>query len=298
MAEKDLKRRLESDAELVGCPTCRWVNQELIDKYRRARYRSAPWLAVLVLIVGPLVAMIADQFLPENWGKRGPAPAPPTVLMIAACVVAAALILPMRQWLRKRVDPNRGFPDLAPSRPPGTPPPFVEQIDAATGKRFLQSADLLAGDQYQMGSWAILRPARWNFPATCCVCLCDDVLWYPSPFGSKYNLDIGIPLCATCEPRLRRFWRILIGLSIALVMAVSYLITIRLPGVEKPDQLGVAAIIGVLGSLVLWSRLADPICRPFKLRIIDRPRAIFGFKAMNAQYTRCLLNKTAKPTQR
>jgi hypothetical protein len=205
-AQKDLRKRLASEAELVPCPVCHWINQEAIEKCRHARYRRAPWLIGVLLIAVPVVAMIADPFIPAEWGKHGPAPALPTVVAIVACLIAAALVLPVRRQLRQRLDPNRGFPGFPPALLPGTPPALVEQADATTGKRFLQAVHPMPDDQYQLGAWAILRATGWNLPPNCCLCLGADVLWYPSPFGSKRNIEIDIPLCASCARRLNNFW--------------------------------------------------------------------------------------------
>jgi ssDNA-binding Zn-finger/Zn-ribbon topoisomerase 1 len=33
-AQRDVRRRLENDAELVPCPECDWISEELIARYR------------------------------------------------------------------------------------------------------------------------------------------------------------------------------------------------------------------------------------------------------------------------
>src|SRR5213079_1790864 len=39
-SEIDLRRRLGMEAELVPCPRCNWINDELVQGYRLGRYRS------------------------------------------------------------------------------------------------------------------------------------------------------------------------------------------------------------------------------------------------------------------
>src|ERR1700733_2571092 len=39
-AERDLEKRLADEAELVPCPKCHWINDNLIQGYRRGRYRG------------------------------------------------------------------------------------------------------------------------------------------------------------------------------------------------------------------------------------------------------------------
>src|SRR5688500_3352479 len=53
-AKRDLARRLEEDAELVPCPKCHWVNQELVNRYRSGLYRRAPLLAAACMGAGVL----------------------------------------------------------------------------------------------------------------------------------------------------------------------------------------------------------------------------------------------------
>src|ERR1044071_4157460 len=39
IAQKRLAKRLAAESDLVGCPSCKWVNEELVRGYRRMRYR-------------------------------------------------------------------------------------------------------------------------------------------------------------------------------------------------------------------------------------------------------------------
>src|SRR5687767_9480977 len=45
-AGADLGDRLYGDAELVPCPKCNWVNQQLVDRYRQRMYSRA-WKLIL-----------------------------------------------------------------------------------------------------------------------------------------------------------------------------------------------------------------------------------------------------------
>src|SRR5437660_1384084 len=70
-AQRNLQVRLSREAELVPCPRCQWINQELIDKCRRLRFGAAPILGVILLVVGLLTALMLDPFLNDNWGQPG-----------------------------------------------------------------------------------------------------------------------------------------------------------------------------------------------------------------------------------
>ena len=51
-AHRDLFKRLDNDAELVPCPQCHWVNEELIRKYRKRVSRKTPMTILITFGVG------------------------------------------------------------------------------------------------------------------------------------------------------------------------------------------------------------------------------------------------------
>jgi hypothetical protein len=51
-AQRDLGKRLEHDAELVPCPKCAWINEELVSRYRRGRYRGWTKFAASIFLLG------------------------------------------------------------------------------------------------------------------------------------------------------------------------------------------------------------------------------------------------------
>src|SRR5690242_15731697 len=56
-AQRNLDKRLAREAELVPCPKCRWVNQDLIRRYRRSLYRAGPWLSLLLWLVSGAIIL-------------------------------------------------------------------------------------------------------------------------------------------------------------------------------------------------------------------------------------------------
>jgi hypothetical protein len=130
-AEVDLERRLTREADLVPCPECNWINHELVRKHRDGRYRSWSKGAVLIAILGTIMALLVAWFI-----SRGPTAdraAVPYVLFggpfLSAAAAAVALLL--RKVLRSLIRPNRHFP-LMPELPPGSPPALIR--DPATSK--------------------------------------------------------------------------------------------------------------------------------------------------------------------
>src|SRR5271168_4267520 len=51
-AQKDLDRRLASEAELVPCPKCHWINDDLVVGCRRGSYRKWGDTAALIAAAG------------------------------------------------------------------------------------------------------------------------------------------------------------------------------------------------------------------------------------------------------
>ncbi len=57
-ANRDLLRRLETEADLVPCPSCNWVNDDLVQGYRRGRYLGVGKFAVVVGIIGTIISLV------------------------------------------------------------------------------------------------------------------------------------------------------------------------------------------------------------------------------------------------
>src|ERR1043166_2295232 len=67
-SESDLQERLATEAELVPCPKCHWINDELVQGYRRSRFRGLTKATVLFCIVGTASALVCSWFI--NLGDR------------------------------------------------------------------------------------------------------------------------------------------------------------------------------------------------------------------------------------
>jgi hypothetical protein len=138
-AARDLERKLEAETELVPCPACRWVNEDLVRRYRRTLYRRAPLLIVACLVVGLFGGPV---IIGATSGVVSPNAVWLTVLTAGLLLVGLTSplwVLASRAWLRSRVDPNRYHPQ-PPSLPPGTPPALVERRDPRTGRTELVPA--------------------------------------------------------------------------------------------------------------------------------------------------------------
>ena len=162
-SETDLQQRLAMEAELVPCPECNWINDELVKGYRLGRYRAIGTFAWAIGFAGSALSLVAAWFIHigppvDRWMLP--------YLLFAGPGAFASMTMAMlffRAWLRNRIQPNREFPQ-EPQLPYGTPPPLV--LDKATQELRLANPAAAPVDgalDFQVG--------RHVLPALCCECL-------------------------------------------------------------------------------------------------------------------------------
>ena len=108
-ARQDLAKRLKQDTELVPCPKCDWINEDVVARYRLGRYRRWTMFAMWTAILGTILPLVVGWFLSIGPATdRGAAPywliGGPTV-----SVAVAVLILLCRIWLRKAASSRIGI---------------------------------------------------------------------------------------------------------------------------------------------------------------------------------------------
>lgn len=296
-AQGDMGKRLQREAEMVPCPKCGWVNEDLIKVYRKLKYRRLPWLAVAIVPVGFFAALFLGAGLARVFGGDSDVPWMSRLALLIVCLSSPAWIFLLRGWLRRRIDPNRTYPQR-PVVPLGTPPAVLERKDPAGGKsRFnlvanrYENADRVAG-------WAVYRPEQVSFPEVCCVCMAPATTSYRSPFPINKGSDFPVPLCGSCLSRIRRRWWT-IALAITAVSIVSALALGLAMGPPPPGHDSVmrwlgcgflALIVAAIGIAAIPGR----ICRPYRLRFVDAGRDIMKFKAANKSYTQFLIDQVRR----
>src|SRR4051794_37994495 len=62
-AKNDLGQRLTTEAELVPCPHCAWINDELVLGYRLGKYRGWGMIALGLGFFGTVGSFIAAWFI-------------------------------------------------------------------------------------------------------------------------------------------------------------------------------------------------------------------------------------------
>lgn len=288
-ATRDLAGRLDEEAELVACPKCNWVNQDLVDRYRRRLYRRAPLLIAIVVVAGLVISPIVAAGLSEALGYQSYVPRYVTLALFAVCFSSPAWILLLRRSLRSRIDPNATHP-RRPVVPPGTPPALVEHRDRKTGAAHLvpampASADV--GDRRNR-EWAVYRPGQVEFPNVCCCCLAPATTAFRPVLAVNAGGDLPVPLCAQCSSRCAMRWWISLLVVAVASFAIAGLIALVGPGFDTVGRWAFFGIIGSFGSLIGGVVIAGKMCRPYKLRITDADRGIFRFAAEHPGFTAML----------
>jgi|GEM_PF-1248210 hypothetical protein len=268
-AQKDLERRLSREAELVPCPRCSWINDELIVGYRIARYSFLRTLNRFTLLIGAIVSAV--------FGFLGAILAPKDLVFFLilplGIVLFAGAAFVLRLWLCSHIRPNRDFP-LAPQLPPGSPPALVRDPENGT----LIPASPPSVPVIEEGDWCDFQIGRHRLPAVCCGCL------NPVPLGRGFNaVSLMVPWCADCElARTRTYWRIFFGAALSgwLVAAV-----ILLPLNLQNEEFWIACLGAAGVCLLVAAVIASKRTAPVKVSNGDRSRSVVRLRFRNVEYT-------------
>ena len=109
-AQADSRNRLSHEAELVPCPKCNWINDDLVEGYRRGRFRSLRTLAIGIGTFGTIGSLIGAWFI---WVDPAPDHGALPYFLFAGPAISVSLgiaLVLLRKWLRSRIQPNREFP--------------------------------------------------------------------------------------------------------------------------------------------------------------------------------------------
>ncbi len=275
-SQRDLKDRLSREAELVPCPKCNWINEDLVNGYRLGRCRHAGTSALAIGAIGTASSLIAAWFI--SIGHAGDRWLLPYFLFAGPMVsiLASVFILVVRRWVRSRIQPNQDFP-LVPCLPPGSPPALL--LDEEGGE--LRLAVTCLQDQ-SAGGWHEFQLGREQLPFFCCDCMnaATPGHGYTATVTEAINLEI--PRCAACANRSRRRWWVVwvVTAAAALLLEYGILATSRLETSEFWIVF-VACSLVVL-AFALW--VAHAMTVPVKIRIVDRSRGILKLRFRNRDF--------------
>jgi hypothetical protein len=271
-AERDLRQRLALEADLVPCPKCNWINDELIRGYRLGQHQWMGTLAAGLSIVGTASCLIAAWVI-----SRGPLPADRDlaikVLIGGPSIFALYFVgmIALRNWLRSRIQPNRNFPQ-APNVPAGSARALLAD----------QNGKLRPADPLNVSEGVDFPWARFQLPPQCCYCLqpADPSYAFKLPLGESAKLEI--PRCAGCARRGKRTCLRLFLLTAALGLAVASAGLALLDSLTLRILIWFAMPVHVLLSFFLAAHLTAPV----KIVASERPPGIVRLRFRNAAFAR------------
>lgn len=261
--QSEAKNRLINEAELVPCPKCHWINDDLVSRYRGARFRGLGALAICLACGGIAGTLIWALLLYiDHPAERGAVPYV-IVWRASVSVVSAVAALVLRIWLRHRIQPNRFFPQ-APVLPAGTPPPLIlnEREELVLALPATDPNDLPVDPtsmEFQIG--------RHAFPDLCCICM--DHADPKSAFSIEPILGISlpIPICTGCA-RTALFTRLLRGAAAAICIFAFIAVVLLMVGANDPKAF---FILGGASVGLGWF-IGEMSFRPIRVKVIDASR--------------------------
>ncbi len=262
-SSNDLAQRLLTEAELVPCPKCHWINDEMIEGYRRSKFRwigscgfSIACIGTALTILAGLVAIFnpKTQILGFLYLICGP---------LASFAVCGLLML-IRNGLRRWIVLNRDTPSGI-KIPEGSPRALLK--DPISDK--LVPADTSPRVSPQSESTWIFPIALLKFPLVCCGCLrqpTSDRFNYKCELTTAIKADI--PRCGACarsdEQRRRT---ILAGIVISFQLVSAIAIYVAAPRNDFWFYNGIALFIGGLIGYFTAKLFGGPV------RILDNDRS-------------------------
>ncbi len=273
-AVKDLERRLERETELVPCPKCSWINEQLVDGYRRTRYKFLGKVASYICAAAVILALTLLPLL----AFREPAAVLPVAVVLLGIVLLAGGVLVVRAFFRSRIRPNANYPDAV-QVPPGTPPALVK--DAVTGR-------LVAAREQQVSAAPIgecydFQVGRHFLPMQCCDCLKETDIRHAHKLLAT-AVWLLIPRCQDCAQVARRaYWRAFYKTAlIAVGVSAAVILPFNLAG----ENFYVATFWAFVVSAIVAAVVAHRSSSPVKVAHTDRARRVIRLRFRNPAYGR------------
>jgi hypothetical protein len=279
-AQKDLDRRLASEAELVPCPKCNWIDDELVAAFRRGSYRRLGDTAGLIAAAGGVIGVV----LGVTFGVNAPGALIYVLILPAVLLLAGGGLLLLRNWLRSRIRPNRDYP-LAPKLPPGSPPALLK--DPTSGRLVPARQEHPPLDASQ--DWCDFQVGRQSWPLLCCDCLQPTTLDRGHRMLVTKTLRLTIPRCADCAQSTQRRYRRLLwnGATAAVLLTAAIVIPLNLDWLE----FGLASGALLIVSLAVVVLVARKMTAPAKIAGGDRSRGVVRLRFRNGEYARTVAER-------
>jgi hypothetical protein len=284
-ASHELMRQLTEDADLVPCPNCHWVNDDLVKRYRRGSYRgwvrAGGFMAALGGSTTFIVGCVNGHGPQAGATDGGLMLSGPLFFLVLWAAVAVAPLL-----LRKRIQPNRDFP-FQPTVPPGSPPALL--LDAETGELTQVVNSCPASDRDEKIYFAV---GRDTFPLNCCGCGRECSIEWTIQIPALRVHQLPIPICKTCMSGLQRSQR-KVGLAFA---AAGLIVCLAFWGYFQ--NLAAASGFGgvtVLLLVILYSYVAGIFSCPVTALLVSHRRGIVRLRCRNTEYRTALSEFFRRP---
>lgn len=277
-SEKDTLDRLKLEAELVPCPKCLWINDELVRGFRLGRYRNWGVTAMGGAFVGISISLIAAWFI---WiGPESDRYVLPYFLIYGPLIIAvlAAGVIALRRWLRSRIQPNRLYP-LPPRLPRGTPPALI--LDESTGE--LVEVPQVEKEPKSVDHEIEMQIGRHEIPSICNICLepadADAAILIPVLTA----LQLQIPRCSACAGRAsrRRRWVFCLVTCLTLAAEIGTLFILRL---EK-EEFWIFSVVAVPLALAIGGTAAHLHDMPVRVKVVDASRGVIRIRFKNSAFS-------------
>jgi hypothetical protein len=285
-SKRDLRERLSREAELVPCPTCNWINDELVEGYRLGRYRRFGLVALSVSFFGTIASLICAWFISS--GPAADRSAIPYFLIggpILSFLLAGGMLM-YRRWIRSRICPNRSFP-MSPHLPPGTPPALI--LDGVTGQ--LRLAKPSQPSTAYANEWVSFQIGRNELPESCCDCLQKATVGNAYIYPVTPTINLEFPRCAKCAQNSKRTQRFIWLITTAVGAIVSGAI-VRLLRLESPEVWMVFGFF-MLFPCAVAAFVASAFTAPVSVTTGDEARSVVSMLFRNPEYGRIVVNKNS-----
>jgi hypothetical protein len=279
-AQKDLQRRMASESELVPCPKCNWINEDLVAGFRRGSYRKMSESAGALAVVGAIFGVILGLVF-----ATGAAKGIAWILLLPAGLLSlAGGVLLLRYWLRSRIQPNQDHP-LPPKLPVGSPPALVKDPESGQLLPAKREAPPLEVSQ----DWCDFQIGRHTWPLLCSDCLQSGTLDCGHTLNVGTTLRLTIPRCSGCQDSTRRRYRHLCwnGIIAGVFATAAIVLPLNL------DWLEFSLITAVLlaASTVIAILVARRMTAPAKIAGGDKSRGVVRLRFRNADYARTVAER-------
>ena len=278
-SQKDLEQRLELESELVPCPSCHWINDELVEGYRRGKFRSSGWVAFSIGLAGTLLSLVCAWFCSLGPARdRGALP----YFLFAGPAISAVLglaVFLIAKAIRKSIRPNRNFPML-PRLPAGTPTALI--INEAGEIEEVGQTQEANFESKTIEDWQTFQIGLHQLPTECCLCLDGASPKHGIELVVETSLKLDVPRCVACAKKSRlKFFVIWLFVSLISILATSVLCLIL--GLKAETFWLVFGGLSVVG-LALGSFIASAMTWSAKMRVKDSSRGILALRFRNHEY--------------